>query len=209
MKKGFLILFLLLSSMLVTLNASMLEETMLRNYSDVVFRPDSMTLCIIISEGDTVFFRNTTIEQYSDSFSEYRLVSYLPEQNYWALERMSYEWMDWLVLNGDNGWKKKVISEPWPSPDGSRLYCAMGNLYIEYMENGVQIWRVDEDSLVLEFEDLDVNWEPNRTGWLSDSILTLDKVYYEFGSGEYTAEPGRLVLSADGEWIPDDEESWE
>jgi len=127
MKKGFLILFLLLSSMLVALNASMLEETMLRNYSDVVFRPDSMTLCIIISEG------------------EYRLVSYLPEQNYWALERMSYEWMDWLVLNGDNGWKKKVISEPWPSPDGSRLYCAMGNLYIEYMENGVQIWRVDED----------------------------------------------------------------
>jgi hypothetical protein len=196
-------------SLVIPAYASMSEESMLRNYSDQVFRPDSMTLCIVTFEGDTVVFQNTTIEQYPDSFSEYKLISYLPEHNYWALERTGYEWMDWLVVNGNNGSMNTVISEPWPSPDGSRFYCAQGNLYIEFMENGIQIWRFDEDSISIEFEDLDVPWEPNRTQWLSDSVLVLEKMYLTWDCRLSSTAPGRLVLSSDGEWITDDPESWE
>jgi len=200
---------LLVCSIAVPASASMLETNMLQYYSDQVFRPDSMTLCIVTSMGDTIFIRNTTIEEYPDSFSEYRLISYLPEQNYWALERLSYEWMDWLVVNGENGRMNTVISEPWLSPDGTRFYCAQGNLYIEYMENGIQIWRFDEDSIAQEFEDLDVSWEPNRTEWMSDSILYFEKIYYENGFSDHWTEPGWVIQLGDGTWITDNPESWQ
>lgn len=187
----------------------MSEETIFSLYGDMVFRPDSMTLCIVTTNGDTLVFADTPYELRTDYFDVYSVISYLQEQNYWAVQIDGYEWMEWQLVNGANGRIERTISEPTPSPDGTRFLCSMGDQVACFMENGIQIWRIDADSLILEFSDLDVAWEPSKREWLSDSVIVFEKGYYDWRTYEPKFLPGRLELSSDGIWIPEDPASWE
>jgi hypothetical protein len=68
---------------------------------------------------------------------------------------------------------------------------------------------VDADSLVLEFSDLELPWDPVRANWTGDSVVVFEKQYCDWGTREITFLPGRLELSSDGTWIPDEPDSWE
>lgn len=205
------VITVLLSSIILTAFASMSEESILNNYSEMVFRPDSMTLCILTTEGDTLVFADTPYELRTDWFDVYSVISYLQEQDYyyWVIQIVGYEWIEWLLVNGRNGRTERTISVPILSPDGTRLLCAQADQVACFIENGIQIWRIDADSLVLEFSDLDVAWEPHHIEWINDSVIILDKVFYDWRSWNKKLLPGRLELSGDGTWIPDDPESWE
>ncbi|MCD4700227.1 MAG: hypothetical protein K8S24_00070 [Candidatus Aegiribacteria sp.] len=201
----------LISSIVMTTSAWMSEEAILTRYSDMIFRPDSMTLCIVTTGGDTLVFADTPYSSRTDEFNVcvYSVISYLPEQNYWAVQIDGYEWQGWLIINGESGRINEAISEPWPDPGGTRLFCSMGDKIACYIENGIQIWRIDTDTLALEFEDLDVGWEPNAAEWISDSIIVFEKIYYDWRTNELTILPGRLELISDGNWTPEDPVSWE
>ncbi len=170
----------LVSSIILTASAWMSEETIFTRYGEVVFRPDSMTLCIVTTGGDTLVFADTPYFLRTDYFNVYKVISYLPEQNYWAVQIDGYEWQGWLIINGESGRIDEAISEPWPNPEGTRLFCSMGDQVACFIENGIQIWRIDPDTLALEFEDLDVRWEPNAAEWISDSVIVFEKVYYDW-----------------------------
>jgi hypothetical protein len=50
----------LISSIIMTVSAwTSLEESLLNNYGDMIIRPDSMTLCILTTEGDTLVFADS------------------------------------------------------------------------------------------------------------------------------------------------------
>jgi len=200
----------LISSLIMTASAGLSEEGIFRRHGEMVFRPDSTTLCIVTTSGDTLVFADTPFPEMRDNFDLYSVTSYFREQNYWVLEIQGYELFEWLLLNGDNGREDIAISEPKLSPDGIRLLCRSADLEVGLAyKNGIQIWRIDEDSLALEFEDLDVPWEPYRVEWVSDSVIILDKAYWDWSNYEVEFHPGRLELSSTGNWIPDDPDSWE
>jgi len=67
---------------------------------------------------------------------------------------------------------------------------------------------VDDDGLVLDFEDVSVPWGPVNAAWVDDSTVVFDKMYYDTENWEMLTRPGRLELSPQGEWLPDDPADW-
>ncbi|MCK5115527.1 MAG: hypothetical protein KAR44_02940 [Candidatus Aegiribacteria sp.] len=187
------------------------EETFLGNYGEMVFRPDSLTLCIVTTEGDTVVFADTPVDMRGgDSWHIYSVISYVQEQDYyyWVIQIDGYESIKWYLVSSENGRIYPTISNADPSPDGHRLLFSNYD-DAEFRAEGIEIWRIDTDSLALEFSDLDVPWDPYHVNWESDSAVVFEKTTWDWGIPEMTTLPGRLELSGDGIWETDDPESWE
>lgn len=194
----------------MTVNAGgMSEQSILDLYGDRAFRPDSCTLCIITDSGDTLVFSDRTDIEFVEDFAVFELKAFLPEQNYWVVEKVCYEWKITHLVAGSDGSITDSISSPTPSPDGTRLLCFFEDIMVGFMDNGFQVWRLDQDSLVLEFQDLAVPWGPVGAEWESDSLIVFEKLTYDWDLREPSTRPGSLELSGDGIWMPDDEADWE
>jgi len=184
------------------------EAAILARYADLAFRPDSTTLCIITAQGDTLVFPDNRDPSYSEDFVIHSLVDRLPQQNYWVVKQVGYEWMGWFLVNGVNGVINETIAAPVPSPDGSRLLCASQDITAGFIENGIQIWKTTPGGLVLEFHDLTMDWGPENASWESDSAIVMDRLVYDWNSNRHITRPGRLELSRKGHWAPDDPMNW-
>ena len=185
------------------------EEALLQAHANV-FRTDMKTLNIATAHGDTVIFRNNPGEEEGLNMAFYYLKDYLPQQNFWTVEMHGYEWMEWEVVSGNNGTVTTTIGPPIPSPDGTKLLCMMDDIDAGYIYNGIQIWSIcDNDSLILEFEDLDVPWGPINGLWQDDETISFDKWAYNYDTYEYYSLPGKLKLTEAGTWEPPDPEDWE
>jgi hypothetical protein len=199
---------LLVSSMVFCAFCWMSEENIFSKYGDHAFRPESTILCIVSTEGDTVLFRDNGKFQSPEEFSRYQLIDFLPEQNYWVVETGGYEWIEWCLVNGENGAMQTTIASPVPSPDGSRFLCAQEDIVAGFIYNGIQVWRLEAGSLVLEFEDVDVPWGPVDAMWQDDSTIVFKKHSYDWDTMDETFRPGTLSLTAGGSWIPDNPKDW-
>jgi hypothetical protein len=189
--------------------AMMSEETILARYGDRIFRTDPSTLCILTLSGDTVVFRDRVDMEFAEDFALYRAMDYLEEQEYWVIEMSGYEWMEWYLIDSRHGSVDTVIAPPIPSPDGTRFACVMEDITACFIYNGLQVWRVVPDGLVLEFEDVDVPWGPQEPSWEGDSTIVFEKHTYDPATWDDLMRPGSLELSPDGTWIPDDPADWE
>ena len=189
--------------MAVVAAAQRSEHSTLSLYGDRAFRPDSCTLCIVTDLGDTLVFADQPGPEYMEDYAVYELSSFLPEQNCWVIAKTCYEWAVTLLVDGTDGSINGAISHPETSPDGTRLLCANEDIMVGYLSNGIQVWRVDPDSLALEFQDLDVPWGPVDAGWAGDSLIVFGKLTYDMHLNEYSTRPGSLRLSADGVWTMD------
>jgi len=183
------------------------EEAILSEHSDVVFRPDSTMLCIVTDFGDTVFFNDRRHVKYAEDWGVYRLVDHLEEVNLWVVETSGYEWMDWRIVSGVTGSVDTVISAPVLSPNARRLLCFNEDITAGFIPNGIQIWKVSDDGLELEFEDVEVPWGPVEARWADDSTIVFQAMSYD-QTWEMVTEPGKLLLQGDGAWRPLDPEGW-
>lgn len=186
----------------------MSERELLDLYADQVFRSDTSTLCIITSSGDTVLFTDDRNPRYSEDYNAIFLVDRLPEQDLWVLERDYLEYRHWLLVNGADGSSVQAISAPVPSPDGTRLLCANEDIMAGFTDNGIQVWRVAREELVLEFEDISLLWGPTDARWEDERTIVFEKYAFEPGTYGCTTRPGKLLLN-DGVWTPDDPADWE
>jgi len=185
------------------------ELRILERYGDRAFRPDPAKLCIITPDGDTVVFQNNSGIKFPEQYADWTLVDYLPAQDCWVVEMAGYEWMEWQLVSGSTGESHRAVSRPLPSPGGSRLLCHKEDITACFIENGIQVWRVDPGGLVLEFEDVEVPWGPIDAYWEDDSTIVFQKMTYDYDTWEMLTRPGRLALSSDGRWMPDDPADWE
>jgi hypothetical protein len=184
------------------------EHSILSMYGDRAFRPDSGTLCIVTDQVDTLVFSDHVDTDCLEDIEAFELCSFLPEQNCWVISKTCYEWAIMLLVEGSDGSKSHAVSDPEPSPDGTRLLCTFEDILAEFYCNSIQVWRVDRDGLVIEFQDLDVPWGPVHAGWAGDSLIVFEKLTYDWHLDEYTTRPGSLELSEDGTWTSDDEADW-
>jgi hypothetical protein len=203
------VILVLLALAAGTVLAGMQEDEILSRYEEMVFRPNDSTLCIITSLGDTVSFVDNQLDESYDPYEEFILVSYFTDQNYWVVLVGRWEWHGWILINGDNGNEYSAISIPLLSPDGTRFLCMMDDVEAGFIDNGIEIWRIEEDTLVLEFSDLSVPWGPVHPEWVSDSRIEFQKMYYDRELREWVYPPGSIELDARGSWIPDDPSDWE
>ena len=198
----------LVCTMAVVAAAEVPESSLLATYRDRAFRPDPGTLCIVTGQGDTLVFADQPDPKYMEDYEVFDLTAFLPEQNCWVVTKTYCEWAVTLLVNGSSGRTAQAVSPPEPGPGGSRLLCTSEDIVLGELRNGLQVWRVDPDSLSLEFEFRNEPWGPVDAGWVGDSLIVFDMLYPDGQEGEYTTSPGSLRLSADGVWTPHDEADW-
>ena len=184
------------------------EQELFQHSEERAFRTDSVTLNIVTTRGDSLEFSDITVEDGMCYSCINTLVDYIQEHDLWIVKRIGHEWSDWLIINGSTGSSQRVISAPVLSPDGSRLLCAYRDIVACYNFNGVQIWRVDPDSLVLEFEDTDIGWGPANARWRGDSLVELDIIWVDWDEWVGTSAPVAVRLLSNGRWVPYDAEVW-
>ncbi len=184
------------------------EDSILAMYGDRVSRPGAGTLCIVTDQGDTLTFRDLTAVEDGENYCVHELREFLRDQNIWVIVKGCYEWTETLLVDGSDGSQTVVVSTPVPSPDGTRLLCSNEDIIAGFDDNGIQVWRADRDSLVLEFEDLDVPWGPAGARWENDSLIVFLKRTFDREQDLYNARPGWLELSGDGTWLTDDPADW-
>lgn len=182
-----------------------LENPKFTQCGSIAFRTDSLTMHIVTTQGDTLIFQDRIDPYNAEEYVCHILLSYLPVQNYWVMQNTYYESGGWQLINGENGRVYYLISEPITNPGGSRLVCAHADLVRDH--NGIEVWRIDSDSLALEFQELSMLWGPINTEWKNDSTIIFEKSSYDENM-ETIARPGRLELSNDGTWVPDDTDDW-
>lgn len=179
--------------------AEMSELTILSMHGDRAFRPDPGTLCIVTELGDTLIFSDQPDPNSADCV-EYELSSFLPEQNCWVISETFLEDQVIHLVNCTNGRTAHAVSLPEPSSDGHRLLCTEEDILLGTLRNSLQIWRVDPDSLVLEFQYSQEPWGPVCARWAGDSLILFD-VHTSYGDREEcTSSPGSLRLADDGIW---------
>ena len=176
------------------------EEQLITSSDARAFRPDSSTLCILTAEGDTVTFSDSPEIEDISFFSMYTLVARLQEQDYWIVQLSGHEWAEYLLVSGRNGSYSRAISVPVASPDGSRLLCAYRDIIACFVDNGIQIWRIDPDSLALEYSALDANWGPSGAEWVDDSAIVFDRITVDWETWETHVNIGQIVMTESGCW---------
>ena len=198
----------LLCAMAVVAAAQRLERSTLSTYGDRAFRPDPGTLCIVTEQGDTLVFADQSDPEFMEDYAVFELSSFLPEQNCWVITKTLCEWAVTLLVNGSSGCTVEAVSHPEPSPDGTRLLCTQDETTMGILQSGLQVWRVDPDSLVLEFQYRDEPWWPVDVEWAGDSLINFEMLTFAALQNEFSSYPWSLRLSADGVWTPHDETCW-
>ncbi|MCK5115553.1 MAG: hypothetical protein KAR44_03070 [Candidatus Aegiribacteria sp.] len=184
------------------------EEELLQQSFPGAFRTDSVTLSIVTALGDTLVFTDTVFIDGICYFCSNKLKAFFPEHDYWVVEQNGYEWTDWLLINGSSGRIQRAFSEPVLSPDSRRFLCAYRDLRLGSTLNGIQIWRIEQDSLIPEFSGSDVYWGPSEVEWETDSTVTFQMLDVDWDTWDVKVSTGRLKLSIEGCWTPENPVNW-
>jgi len=148
-------------------------------------------LLIPLVRGDTLSLHDSLSDNPRGVWYAYR--EYMPSINYHLIALQYYEGGTYLLVNGRTG--KTTFSNGLPvvSPDARRLAAGNVDLEAEFSPTTLQIWRVELDSLALEFEYnfltkaqvADSTWGPGQVVWLSPNEIRLTK---EYGFGKRRGE---------------------
>lgn len=187
------------------------EDSLLSEYSTMVFRPDPYNLCFVLGSGDTLCLCDSVSFGDESVWAPHKLCGYLPDVNYFAVHKFGLEYSLFLLINCSSGHRTLAVSPPVQSPDGNRLLCAWSSPGSRSFHlNGIQIFRIEGDSLVMEFSGLDCRWYPERVRWLSDAAVAYSRLpwYPSEFPPDSTLEGGTIALDAASNWTLKQPDHW-
>lgn len=187
--------------------ARAVEAYQLRHGHDHLARRDS-SFVIGLPSGDSVVIRDRAGDEFGVGGATYTYLGFLPSLEQHLLEVQYYEGGAYLLVNGRSGERQPVASVPTPSPDGRRFAVVSSGL-IAYSSNALEIWRVGEDGVELEWQEEfrgpegsddaegpAVDWSPRGVVWTSPRSL---RVYLERRGERGAPEPAGSVVLRRGE----------
>jgi hypothetical protein len=133
------------------------------------------------------------VDDVSYSFREY-----LKDIRYFLVHRQRYEMRDYVLVHARTGREFAIEEVPVVSPDRARLVTTLAGLSGMSTGNGVQIWRLEQNSPRLEFELRPSDWEPAEAVWLDARTIRLRKLAPIRGEGRAFSTTVRLVH--EGRW---------
>ena len=98
------------------------------------------------------------------------------------------EGMGYLLVNHGTGDLVRIHALPIVSPDGRRFATASEDLESRYVPNAIQIWRIAENAVVLEWSLEPAGdpvvitpdaWGPANLRWTSPTEIRVQKVTYD------------------------------
>ena len=178
-----------------------IERYYLERLENVVWR-DGNRLLIRLSTGQVLVLRDSTSGDVSSVRHTYR--AYLPCIQRHVIQLHYYEGGSYLLVDARSGKRDAVPGVPVVSPDSSRFVATSVDLEAQYVPTTVQIWRVRDGDVELEwrFDPLKEYradpynlWGPQAAEWVTPTMVRVRKKYIDRLGGYVT------ISLENGDWI--------
>jgi hypothetical protein len=157
-------------------------------------------LTVRLGNGQTTAFVNDTSD--SGSAKRYAYAGYLPSIRHHVLEVTYYEGGAVILLHEQTGAKTDVHGFPAVAPGGRRIATASVDLIAGYAPNRIQVWRVTETHLEVEWSlDGGTKWGASDPVWRGPHVVTFTRhtlPSHSAGPAEIVRSPMRLDLRNGG-----------
>jgi hypothetical protein len=112
---------------------------------------------------------------------------------FWVVHGQHLEGNVHLLVDRQTGREHPLWDVPWPSEQRDRIFVGSLDLEARYNPNGIQLFRVEPERVVLEYELAADDWGPANPRWRGSSVVEFEKVRYCEDSWEHCRSPARLV----------------
>jgi hypothetical protein len=123
---------------------------------------------IIKTRRGAVTFKNVC----GNDFTNYSLVDYLPDIQYFVVASDSYEYNDYTLISGKTGAKITIDGEPIFSPDRKRFAAML----IDELNGrtSIEIYRLTPTGIIKEYRNLTVK-DPANPVWKNNSTIEFQR----------------------------------
>jgi hypothetical protein len=128
---------------------------------------------IIKANNKTIVFKNDSTD--GDNMAFYEFKSYIPEPGYIYIEGSHWEWTSDCYVNIKNGSETNFWNNPTMSPNKKMIIAYSYDLVAGFMPNGIQLYRIDSDTIIQIFETEITNWGPDEIKWESDTSIVIKR----------------------------------
>jgi hypothetical protein len=156
-------------------------------------RRDGERLLIRLTGGETLALTNAP-DSADVAGASYSYVGHLQPIAHHLIEVQYYEGRSFLLINQRTGRRTVIAGQPSISPDSLRIVTTSVDLEAGYDPTEIAVWRVDGDSLVLEWRldprtvvaHPDSAWGPTDAAWITATEIRVNKEH-RFGRRGGTA----------------------
>ncbi len=157
------------------------------------------TLAVRLGRSRLKTFVDRNLEHESGVSYTYR--EFIPEIGYHLVHAHLYEGTGYLLVSHRTGDMVRIQAPPIFSPDGNRFATASEDLESRYNPNEIQIWRIGENAIVLEWSLEPAGnpvvmtpdaWGPKNLRWISPAEIHVQKV--TFNPDTFTRTEGEDVV---------------
>jgi len=136
----------------------------------VVINSDSI---IIKCNEKEVVLKNDTTD--GDSMVTYEYRTILPEIGYVHIKALCWEWTEDILINLKNGKQFTFWLDPIVSPNNKLIVSSCFDLEAQFMPNGIQLFKIQGDSIVKIFDKEISDWGPEEVKWESDTSIVIKR----------------------------------
>jgi hypothetical protein len=109
----------------------------------------------------------------------YSLKGLLRDRFYVILAKY-YDAGEYLVIDKRTGSEARLWGEPYISQDGSYIASFSGSLDYDMMPNGIQLFKVDNDKIIREWEYKITDWQPEDISWKDNKTFLIKKIVPDY-----------------------------
>lgn len=179
--------------------AKLEEERALRADERATRSGDTLAIRLVGGDERTFVDRGTQAETVRFAYA-----GYFEPIGYYLLSVSFYEGSEYRLVRGATGEVTAVESFPHLSPDARRLVVAANAGVAGYSPNLLQVWRVTDDGLAVEWQTRPDDWGADAARWVNPATVRFDRT--TFCEGRICRTDATLRLE-NGEWrvaVPQD-----
>lgn len=165
------------------------------------------TLAVRLGRSRLKTFVDKDLEDESGVWYTYR--EFIPEIGYHLVHAHLYEGTGYLLVSHRTGDMVRIQAPPIFSPDGNRFATASEDLESRYNPNEIQIWRIGENAIVLEWSLEPAGnpvviapgaWGPKNLRWISPTEIRVQKVTFDPDTFTRTEGEDVAIRLVRGRW---------
>jgi hypothetical protein len=149
-------------------------KTIKQKYADTSIVKIFKDSIVIKTASKNVVYRNDSSD--SDSMARYELISIMPDPGYVHIKGFHWEWTTDRFINLKSGTETHFWDNPVLSPDKQKVIAYSCDIEAGFMPNGIQLFKINQDTIINLFEKEIDNWGPEEVKWESDTSLVIKRL---------------------------------
>lgn len=172
----------------IDLDSSSEKKRLLR---DTTVKRIADTLYIKLANGKDTILRNNETDD--DTYVSYQYVADYPEINCKGFFVGYYEASGFLLVNTQTGKGEHCWDAPVLSPDRNLLMVPSEDLVAAFNPNGLQLYRVNKNTVTLIGETELKNWAAGRMKWINQHTILTELITVD-GNYERQVNYAKIIL---------------